>query len=104
MILVGSVTGKVAIIIDDIADTCGTLSLAAQVLTDNGAEKCVALITHAFLSGKAIDVVEKSCLDELVVSNTIPLPQKAKDCKKIFTMDVSGILAEAIRRTHNGES
>ncbi|OQU97685.1 hypothetical protein CLAIMM_03579 [Cladophialophora immunda] len=104
MILVGNVTGKTAIIIDDIADTCGTIALASKILTENGAQKCIALVVHAFLSGRAIDVIENSALDEIVVANTIPLSQRARECSKIRTMDVSAMLGEAIRRTHYGES
>ncbi|KIY00457.1 uncharacterized protein Z520_04142 [Fonsecaea multimorphosa CBS 102226] len=104
MILVGNVTGKTAIIIDDIADTCGTIALASKILTDNGAEKCIALVVHAFLSGRAIEVIANSALDEIVVANTIPLSQRARDCSKLRTMDVSAMLGEAIRRTHYGES
>ncbi|OAP58285.1 hypothetical protein AYL99_07375 [Fonsecaea erecta] len=105
MILVGTVTGKTAIIVDDIADTCGTIALAARILAEHGAEKCVALVVHAFLSGRAVDVVESTpALDEMVVANTVPLSPRARDCAKIRTMDVSALLGEAIRRTHYGES
>ncbi|EXJ90481.1 ribose-phosphate pyrophosphokinase [Capronia coronata CBS 617.96] len=104
MILVGGVAGKTAIIVDDIADTCGTLALAAQVLIDNGAQRCIAIVTHGFLSGQALQVIEKSALERLVVTNTLPLPEKAKSCSKIHTIDVGSTIAEAIRRTHNGES
>lgn len=104
MILVGSVAGKVAVLVDDIADTCGTLALAASSLKKHGASHCIALVTHGFLSGPSIKVIEESDLDRLVVSNTLPLPDHAKPCSKIRQMDVSPIIAEAIRRTHNGES
>lgn len=104
MILVGSVKDKVAIIVDDIADTCGTIATAAEVLIDNGATNCYALVTHGFLSGPAIERIEASKLDRLVVANTLPLSFAAKQCSKITTIDVSGIIAEAIRRTHNSES
>lgn len=104
MILVGSVTGKTAIIVDDIADTCGTLALASKILGEHGALRSIAIVTHGFLSGPSIAVVENSELERLVVANTLPLPEGAKACSKIHQMDVSGIIAEAIRRTHNGES
>ncbi|RVX66952.1 Ribose-phosphate pyrophosphokinase 3 [Exophiala mesophila] len=104
MILVGSVTGKTAIVVDDIADTCGTLALASQVLMDNGARSCCAIVTHGFLTGPAIERIEKSSLDRLVVSNTLPLSDEALQCRKIHTIDISGIIAEAVRRTHNSES
>jgi len=96
--------GKTAVIVDDIADTCGTLALAAKVLTENGAQRCIAIVTHGFLSGPAIEVIEDSPLERLVVANTLPLREKAKKCSKIHTIDVSYTIAEAIRRTHNGES
>ena len=104
MILVGNVEGKTAILIDDIVDTCGTIDKAARLLIEKGASRCVALVSHAFLSGEAIDVVQKSPLSEIIVANTVPLHKEAETCKKIRTMDVSGILAEAIRGNHHGES
>lgn len=104
MVLVGDVKGKSAILVDDMADTCGTLGLAAKTLTDNGAEKVYAIVTHGILSGKALDVINKSVLDRVVVTNTIPHSNKKALCPKIHTIDVSMTLAEAIRRTHNGES
>ncbi|KAH8668835.1 phosphoribosyltransferase-like protein [Xylariales sp. PMI_506] len=104
MILVGNVVDKTAVLVDDIADTCGTLALAAKILKENGARKSVAIVTHGFLSGPSVTVVESSDLERLVVSNTLPLPDLAKSCSKIHQMDISQTLAEAIRRTHNGES
>ncbi|KIW15822.1 hypothetical protein PV08_05872 [Exophiala spinifera] len=104
MILVGSVADKRAIIVDDIADTCGTLALAASVCIEHGARSCSALVTHAFLSGGAIGRITDSSLDTLVVANTLPLSEAAKHCPKIRSLDVSPIIAEAIRRTHNSES
>jgi ribose-phosphate pyrophosphokinase len=74
MILVGSVTDKVAIIVDDIADTCGTLTTAAGVLIQNGAKDCLGMVIHGFLSGPAIQRVGDSALSRLVVANTLPLP------------------------------
>ncbi|KAJ5633122.1 phosphoribosyltransferase-like protein [Penicillium lividum] len=104
MILVGNVAGKNAILVDDIADTCGTLALAAQILKEQGANQCIAIVTHGFLSGPSVKVINESALDRLVVSNTLPLPDHARSCEKIQQMDVSPTIAEAIRRTHNGES
>ncbi|KAI8902334.1 phosphoribosyltransferase-like protein [Globomyces pollinis-pini] len=104
MVLVGDVKGRVCILVDDMADTCGTLGLAAKVLMDNGATKVYAMVTHAVLSGKAIDVINNSCLEEIIVTNTIPQSEKQTACKKLKTIDVSSTFAEAIRRTHNGES
>ncbi|KAL2821307.1 phosphoribosyltransferase-like protein [Aspergillus cavernicola] len=104
MILVGSVSGKTAVLVDDIADTCGTLALASTVLKEHGAKQCTAIVTHGFLSGPSVKVIDESNLDRLVVSNTLPLPEHARSCSKIEQMDISHTLAEAIRRTHNGES
>lgn len=104
MVLVGDVQGRNAVLVDDIADTCGTLALAAQVLKDHGAATSNAVVTHGFLSGPSVEVIESSQLDRLVVSNTLPLPPHAMSCKKIQQMDISYTIAEAIRRTYNGES
>lgn len=104
MTLVGNVTGKIAIIVDDMADTCGTLALAAQTLLDHGAAKVYAMVTHGILSGKAISVINDSVLEQVVVTNTIPHEEKQAVCPKIKTIDISATLSEAIRRTHNGES
>lgn len=101
MTLVGSVTGKVAIIVDDMADTCGTLALAASTLLQNGATEVYAMVTHGILSGKAMQIINDSVLKEVVTTNTIPFEG---DCGKVKTLDISATLAEAIRRTHNGES
>lgn len=104
MILIGTVARKTAVVVDDIADTCGTLALASKVLIENGAKRCIAIVTHGCLSGAAIDVVEDSRLECLVVCNTLPLHKKAKQSAKIKTVDVSPIFTDAIRRTHHGES
>ncbi|EXJ62442.1 ribose-phosphate pyrophosphokinase 3 [Cladophialophora yegresii CBS 114405] len=104
MILVGSVLNKTAVIVDDIADTCGTLIMAADVLKNHGAISCRAVVVHGFLSGPAIQKIEESSLERLVVTNTLPLSPSAQKCPKIESIDVSGIIAEAIRRTHHGES
>jgi ribose-phosphate pyrophosphokinase len=104
MTLVGNVTDKVAIIVDDMADTCGTLAAAAKILIDNGAEKVYAIVAHGVLSGKAISVINDSLLEQVVVTNTIPHDEKQAICPKLKTIDISGTISEAIRRTHNGES
>lgn len=104
MVLVGDVNGKIAILVDDMADTCGTLKMAAETLKNNGAVKVYAIVAHGILSGNAIDVINDSCLEKLVVTNTIPHDDKKLICTKIDTIDISSTLAEAIRRTHNGES
>lgn len=104
MVLVGDVKGKIAILVDDMADTCGTLGLAAKTLAENGAVKVYAIVTHGILCGKAVQVINDSVLTKVVVTNTVPHEDKKKVCPKLDTIDISGTLAEAIRRTHNGES
>eukprot|EP01136_Pigoraptor_vietnamica_P005534 Opistho-1_new@37326 len=104
MVLVGDVKDKNAILVDDMADTCGTLALAASKLIDAGAVGVYAIVTHGIFSGKAVEVINNSKLDAVVVTNTIPHEEKKKLCAKIKTIDIAPIFAEAIRRTHNGES
>lgn len=104
MVLVGDVKDKVAILVDDMADTCGTLSKAAQTVKDHGAAEVVAIVTHGILSGNAIETLNNSCLSKVVVTNTVPLGNKVDRCPKLRVIDVSATIAEAIRRTHNGES
>ncbi|RSL67206.1 Ribose-phosphate pyrophosphokinase 2 [Fusarium duplospermum] len=104
MVLVGDVEDKTAIIVDDMADTCGTLAKAAATLNEHGASQVFAIVTHGILSGNAIETINQSCLSGLVVTNTVPLGDKVERCPKLKVIDVSGTLAEAIRRTHNGES
>ena len=104
MVLVGDVVDKIAILVDDMADTCGTLAKAAETLKSNGAREVVAIVTHGILSGNAIEILNKSQLSRVVVTNTVPMQGKMERCSKLETIDVSPTLAEAIRRTHNGES
>lgn len=104
MVLVGDVRDKLAILVDDMADTCGTLGLAAKTLKDNGAKAVYAIVTHGILSGKAIKVINESALEKVIVTNTIPHDDKRSLCSKIETIDISGVLAECIRRIHHGES
>ncbi|OAA57932.1 Ribose-phosphate diphosphokinase [Niveomyces insectorum RCEF 264] len=104
MVLVGDVQDKVAILVDDMADTCGTLAKAAATLREHGAREVVAIVTHGILSGNAVDTINKSHLSQLVVTNTVPLGDKQERCPKIKVIDVSSTIAESIRRTHNGES
>lgn len=104
MVLVGDVSEKICIIVDDMADTCGTLAKAADVLLDHGASKVLAIVTHGLLSGNAIANINSSKLDKVVCTNTVPFEEKLAVCSKLDVVDVSGVLAEAIRRLHNGES
>jgi ribose-phosphate pyrophosphokinase len=104
MNVIGDVKDCHCIVIDDIVDTAGTLCLAAAALKKNGASGVSAYITHPVLSGKAIDNIAASDIDELVVSDTIPLSEAAKGCKKIRQISLSDTLATAIRRVKNAES
>lgn len=104
MNIIGDVSGRTCILVDDMVDTAGTLCQAASALKQFGAKKVVAYCTHPVLSGPAIDRINKAELDELVVADTIPLSEAAKACSKIRQLTISGILAEAIRRVNNEES
>jgi ribose-phosphate pyrophosphokinase len=104
MTLVGSVKGKTAIVVDDMADTCGTLSLAARHLAENGATKVYAIVTHGILSGNALQTVEDSVLEKLIVTNTLPQKENQAKCSKIEVIDIGAVLGEVIRRSHYGES
>ncbi|KAJ0353509.1 hypothetical protein KNSL1_001939 [Colletotrichum chrysophilum] len=104
MILVGDVRDKIAILVDDMADTCGTLAKAAETLNNAGAREVIAIVTHGVLSGNAVETLNNSCLSRIVVTNTVPLGDKIERCPKLRVIDISQVLGEAIRRTHNGES
>ncbi len=104
MHIIGDVEGKTCILIDDIVDTAGTLCKAANALKEQGATRVLAYITHPVLSGPAIENIENSVLDELVVTDTIPLSDSAKKCAKIRQLTLAGLLAESIRRVCNEES
>merc|ERR1712136_710804 len=94
MVLVGDVKDRVAILVDDMADTCGTICHAADKLLEAGATKVYAILTHGIFSGPAISRI----------TNSIPQDRHMKECPKIQVIDVSMMFAEAVRRTHNGES
>lgn len=98
------IQGCDCIIVDDMVDTAGTLSNAATALKERGARSVVAYCTHAVLSGSAIDNITNSGLDELVVSDSIPLRENAKKCTKIRVLSIAGLVAESIRRVHVEES
>ena len=104
MNIIGEVTDKTCVLIDDIVDTAGTLCLAAQALKDEGARKVVAYITHPILSGPAVERIANSGLDQLVVTDTIPLSEEAKQCPRIRQLSVAGLLGETIRRIRDEES
>ncbi|KAI7697521.1 hypothetical protein SSS_05111 [Sarcoptes scabiei] len=101
MVLVGDVRNRTAILVDDMADTCGTICHAAEKLKDAGASKVYAILTHGIFSGPAIERIENAPLESLVVTNTIPQENNMFDCNKI---QISLFVAEAIRRIHNCES
>ena len=104
MHIIGDVEGRNCILVDDMVDTAGTLCAAAKALKDFGAMRVSAYCTHPILSGKAIDNVNASLLDELVVTNTIPLTAAADGCERIRQLDMAPIIAEAMRRISNEES
>ena len=104
MHIIGDVADRTCIIIDDMVDTAGTLCKAAEALKDHGARKVVALATHPVLSGKAIDNISGSVLDELVVTDTIPLSPEGQACDRIRQLSVANLLGETIRRIHEDES
>ena len=104
MNLIGDVEGRTALLVDDMVDTAGTLCAAANALKQRGAKKVVAYSTHAVLSGKALDNIRQSELDELVVTDTIPLSKEAQSISKIRQLTIADLLAESIRRVSNEES
>ncbi len=104
MNIIGDVEGKTCVLVDDIVDTAGTLCAAAAALKEKGARKVVAYCVHPVLSGAAIQNIEGSQLDQLVVTNTLPLRDNARDCAKIRQLSVAELLAETIRRIAFGES
>lgn len=104
MNIIGDVQDKTCVIIDDLVDTAGTLAKAANALKEQGAHKVVAYCTHPVLSGLAIENIEQSLLDELVVTDTIPLKENARKCQKIRQLTVSNMLAETMRRVNTEES
>ncbi len=120
MMLVGAVAGKIAILIDDLADTSNTITRAAKLLKNEGASKVYALVTHGVLSGDAIERINASALDRVVVTNSIDQREHKQKCHKLVVLEVGHIFAEvsdlflhrqpglklnqAIRRVHYGES
>jgi ribose-phosphate pyrophosphokinase len=104
MNIIGDVRGKTCVLVDDIVDTAGTLCAAAAALKDHGAGRVVAYCTHPVLSGAAIDNIDRSQLDELVVTDTIPLSEAARACTRIRQLGVAELLAETMRRMSFGQS
>ncbi len=104
MNVIGDIRGKNALILDDMIDTAGTLTQAVEALRQHGAKEVFAACTHPVLSGPAVERIEQSDLREVVVTNTIPLRDKARTCSKIRVLSVAGLLAEAIKRIHEERS
>lgn len=104
MNIIGDVEGRQCVLVDDLVDTAGTLCQAAKALKEHGADKVVAYCTHAVLSGKAVENIKASVLDELVVTDTIPLRREAEACGRIRQLSIAELLAETMRRISNEES
>ena len=104
MNIIGDVHGLVAVLLDDIVDTGGTLVRAAYALTEKGAKKIYACCTHPVLSGQATKELKQSPIEEVIVTDTIPLDEKIKECPKIKVLSISSLLADAIQRIYNDES
>jgi ribose-phosphate pyrophosphokinase len=104
MNIIGDVEGRSCVLVDDLVDTAGTLGQAAKALKANGATKVVAYCTHPVLSGPAVDNIMGSDLDELVVTDTIPLSKAAANCGRIRQLSIAELLAETMRRVSNEES
>ncbi len=104
MNIIGDVEGRNCIIVDDIVDTAGTLAAAAKVLKEHGAKSVRAYCTHPIFSGKAIENIRNSGLDEMVVTDTIPLSEEAKACDKIRVISIAKVMADTIERIHSEES
>lgn len=104
MNLIGDVSGRTCIIIDDMIDTANTLCKAASALKENGAKQVFAYATHPVFSGQAVDRINNSDIDQVVVTDTIPLDATAKSCERIRVVSIGGLLAETLRRINNEES
>lgn len=104
MNIIGEVQDQVAILLDDMIDTAGTLAMAAEALKNEGAKKILGCCTHPVLSGPAIERINESPLEELIVTNSIPLQPEAEKCKKIKVLSVAHLIGEAVRRTHEEQS
>ena len=104
MAVIGDVKDKIAVILDDMVDTAGTLTEAADALKSGGAREIHACCAHAVLSGPALDRISNSCLKSMVVTDTIPLSEKAAACDKIKVLTISQLVGEAIIRSFRGDS
>ena len=104
MNIIGDVEGKDAVIVDDMIDTAGTLSQAAQAVMDRGAKRVLATATHGVLSGPAVPRIIDSCLEEVVITNSIPPQNGADQSDRFKILSVARLLSEAIKRIHHGDS
>ena len=104
MNIIGDVAGKTAVILDDMIDTAGTITQGAQAAINAGAKRVLAVATHPVLSGKALERLSQSVIDEVIVTNSIPLAGKDEVCKKIKVYSIAPLLGEAVRRIHEDES
>ena len=104
MNIIGDIEGKTALLLDDMVDTAGTLTQSANPLIEKGAKKVVACCTHPVLSGQAVGKINQSALQDLVVTDTIPLTKEAQSCSKIVVLSVAELLGEAIKRIHSNDS
>jgi ribose-phosphate pyrophosphokinase len=104
MNVIGDVNGMDALILDDMTDTAGTMTQAATALIEKGARKVSAACTHAVLSGSAVERINKSAIEEMIVTNTIPLDSKKEECRKLTVLSIAPLLGEAIRRIHEESS
>lgn len=104
MNIIGDIKDKTALLLDDMVDTAGTLTQSADALIEKGATKVVACCTHPVLSGQALDKINQSAIEELVVTDTIPLRKEAQSCNKIVVLSVATLLGEAIKRIHSNDS
>jgi len=104
MNIIGDIKDKTALLLDDMVDTAGTLTQAADALVKAGAKKVAACCTHAVLSGHALEKINQSALEKMVVSDTIPIKPEAQSCKKIVVLSIASLLGEAIKRIHNNDS
>ena len=104
MHLIGNVEGKKAILVDDMIDTAGTLTKAAEAVMKHGAQSVMAAATHAVLSGPALERINQSSLSSVLVTDSIPLEVKSKECPKLQVTSVSTLIAEAIHAIHNNAS
>jgi ribose-phosphate pyrophosphokinase len=104
MHVIGEVKGKNAVLFDDMIDTAGTITQAAAALKENGAKRVIAACAHAVLSGPALERINDSVLEDVIVTNTIPMEDKQKDCKKLTVLSVAALLGDAIKRIHEETS